>query len=144
MQTCFYPLIGIAGLNEIGEPVKEWAVADEEGRQIGFGFSTHNNMEDCLVAAAKTNWIDASMFTYNFRLMHTQKMKDAVSACVNTGIGLVAMKTQGGGPVKTDSEAELQAAGNSSRIGASPTSRPSSRPCGRILTLPASAPRCPI
>jgi len=38
-------------------------------------------------------------------------MKDAVAACVNTGIGLVAMKTQGGGPVKTDSEAELQVAG---------------------------------
>ena len=51
------------------------------------------------------------MFSYNFRLMHTQKMKEAVAACVNAGIGLVAMKTQGGGPVKTDSEAELQVAG---------------------------------
>jgi len=76
-----------------------------------FGFSTHTNMEDCLLAAAKTDWIDAIMFSYNFRLMQTQKMKDSLAACANTGIGLVAMKTQGGGPVKTDSEAELQVAG---------------------------------
>jgi len=103
---------GIAGLNEMGEPVKEWALQMKKaGKMKFFGFSTHNNMEDCLLAAAKTNWIDAIMFTYNFRLMHAQKMKDAVSACVTAGIGLVAMKTQGGGPVKTDSEAELQAAG---------------------------------
>ena len=103
---------GIAGLNEIGEPVKEWASQMKKaGKMKFFGFSTHNNMEDCLLAAAKPNWIDAIMFTYNFRLMHTQKMKDAVAACVNAGIGLVAMKTQGGGPVKTDSEAELQVAG---------------------------------
>ncbi len=38
-------------------------------------------------------------------------MKEAVAACVDKGIGLVAMKTQGGGQVKTDSEAELQMAG---------------------------------
>ena len=102
----------IAGLNEIGEPVKEWALQMKKaGKMKFFGFSTHNNMEDCLLAAAKTNWIDAIMFTYNFRLMHTQKMKDAVVACVAAGIGLVAMKTQGGGPVKTDSEAKLQVAG---------------------------------
>jgi len=31
--------------------------------------------------------------------MHTPKMKEAVAACVDKGIGLVAMKTQGGGQV---------------------------------------------
>ena len=43
--------------------------------------------------------------------MQTQKMKDAISTCAGKGIGMVAMKSQGGGPVKTDSEAELQMAG---------------------------------
>jgi uncharacterized protein len=43
--------------------------------------------------------------------MDAPKMKEAVAACVASGAGLVAMKTQGGGPVKTDSEAELQMAG---------------------------------
>ena len=103
---------GISDFKEIGDPVKEWASQMKKaGKFKFFGFSTHTNMEDCLLAAAKTDWIDTIMFSYNFRLMQTQKMKDAVSACAGTGIGMVAMKTQGGGPIKTDSEAELQMAG---------------------------------
>jgi len=74
-----------------------------------FGFSTHTNMEDCLLGAAKLNWIDEIMFSYNFRLMNSPKMKEALAACVDTGIGLVAMKTQASGPAKAESETELQA-----------------------------------
>ena len=103
---------GIGALSDIGEPIREWASQMKKaGKMKFFGFSTHTNMEDCLLAAAKVNWIDAIMFTYNFRLMHTPKMKEAVAACVGAGIGLVAMKTQGGGPVKAESEAELQMVG---------------------------------
>ena len=38
-------------------------------------------------------------------------MKRAVDACVKAGIGMTAMKTQGGGQVKTDTETELKLAG---------------------------------
>jgi predicted aldo/keto reductase-like oxidoreductase len=38
-------------------------------------------------------------------------MQEAMNACAKAGIGLIAMKTMGGGPVKTDSEAELKMAG---------------------------------
>jgi hypothetical protein len=38
-------------------------------------------------------------------------MRRAVDACVRAGIGLTAMKTQGGGQVQTDSETELELAG---------------------------------
>jgi uncharacterized protein len=103
---------GIAGLNEIDGPMREWASQMKKaGKMKFFGFSTHNNMEDCLLAATKADCIDLVMFTYNFRLMQTPKMKEAVAACVDSGIGLVAFKTQGGGQVQTDSEAELQLAG---------------------------------
>jgi uncharacterized protein len=103
---------GIADIKEIGDPIKDWAAQMKKvGKLKFFGFSTHTNMEDCLMAAAKVGWIDAVMFTYNFRLMHTDKMKAAVAASVKAGVGLVAMKTQGGGQVKTDSEAEIQLAG---------------------------------
>jgi len=51
------------------------------------------------------------MMTYNFRLMHTDRMKRAVDACVKAGIGLTAMKTQGGGSVKTNTDTELKMAG---------------------------------
>ncbi|MFZ2445704.1 MAG: aldo/keto reductase [Syntrophobacteraceae bacterium] len=98
---------GAANLNDIGAPVRDWAAQMKKAGKIkSFGFSCHTNMEDCLLASAKTDWVDAVMFTYNFRLMHTPKMKEAVDACTSAGVGLIAMKSQGGGPVKSESEAE--------------------------------------
>ena len=77
-----------------------------------FGFSTHTNMADCLSGAAKLDWIDAVMFTYNFRVMADPKLKAAMDACEKSGVGLVAMKSQAGGPgaPKIASEAKLEMA----------------------------------
>jgi predicted aldo/keto reductase-like oxidoreductase len=47
-----------------------------------------------MMEAAELGWIDGIMMSYNYRLMHTDKMKKAVDACVKAGIGLTAMKTQ--------------------------------------------------
>jgi hypothetical protein len=68
-------------------------------------------MEECLLEAAGLGWIDGIMMTYNYRLMQKDRMKRAVDACVEAGIGLTAMKTQGGGQVKTNTETELKLAG---------------------------------
>jgi predicted aldo/keto reductase-like oxidoreductase len=68
-------------------------------------------MEECMVEAAKLGWIDGIMMTYNYRLMHSSRMKEAVAACVDAGIGLTAMKTQGGGSVRTNTPTELKLAG---------------------------------
>ena len=68
-------------------------------------------MEKCLLEGAKLGWIDGIMMTYNYRLMHTDEMRRAVDACVKAGIGLTAMKTQGGGQVRSDSQTELDLAG---------------------------------
>jgi predicted aldo/keto reductase-like oxidoreductase len=54
-------------------------------------------MEACLQDATKLGWIDGIMLTYNFRVMYTDAMKKAVDACVRSGIGLTAMKTQATG-----------------------------------------------
>ncbi len=90
------------------DKVRAWAEKQKAAGKIRlFGFSTHSNMEKCLSSAAGFDWIDGIMMTYNFRLMHTQKMKDAVNACVDAGIGLTAMKTQGGGQLQASSEKEL-------------------------------------
>ena len=77
------------------------------GKMRFFGFSAHSNMEEAMFAAAKQGGFDVIMITYNFRVMQTQKMKEAVAACAEAGIGLVAMKTQGFGPAQQESEAEL-------------------------------------
>ena len=80
---------------ELTDAVKTWAdKAKAAGKIRLFGFSAHKNMEDSMLAAAKLGWIDGIMMSYNYRLMVQDKMKRAVDACVEAGIGLTAMKTQ--------------------------------------------------
>jgi len=102
LQTNYVDMFYIHSIKDISEMTpafKEWgAEMKKEGKIKHFGFSTHTNMADCLAGAARLDWIDAIMFTYNFRVMNEPKMVEAVNACNKAGIGLVAMKTMGGGP----------------------------------------------
>lgn len=92
-----YLLHGLSGVaGEIDDDVRKWSdAAKSEGRIRFFGFSTHRNMADCLKEAAALGWIDGIMMTYNYRLMQDADMTSAIDACAASGIGLVAMKTQG-------------------------------------------------
>ncbi len=115
LQTDYVDLYFIHGVRRIGEltdATRAWAEeAKKAGRIRLFGFSTHSNMEACMLAAAGLGWIDGIMMKYNYRLMHEPEMKAAVKACVAAGIGLTAMKTQGGGVVTAATESELRVAG---------------------------------
>jgi predicted aldo/keto reductase-like oxidoreductase len=115
MQTDYIDLYfahGVWSADELNVLTKRWAQkAKAEGKIRFFGFSTHSNMEECLLGAAGLGWIDGIMMTYNYRLMHSDGMRRAVDACVKAGIGLTAMKTQGGGQVRTDTATELELAG---------------------------------
>ena len=115
MKTDYIDLYFVHALHSIDEldrNIRSWAEkAKAAGKIRLFGFSTHSNMEKCMLAAAELGWIDGIMMTYNYRLMHTDPMKRAMDACEKAGIGLTAMKTQGGGSVKTNTDAELQMAG---------------------------------
>jgi len=107
-----YFIHGVSSIYEINSNTRKWAErAKADGKIRLFGFSTHSNMENCLMEASKLRWIDGIMTTYNFRLMHTPRMKAVVAACQNAGIGLTAMKTQGGGQVRTHTKTELDLAG---------------------------------
>ena len=80
---------------ELTQEVKTWAEkAKSQGKINFFGFSSHKNMENCMLDAAKLGWVDGIMMSYNYRLMVKDEMKKAVDACVRAGIGLTAMKTQ--------------------------------------------------
>ncbi|MGD9326126.1 MAG: aldo/keto reductase [Desulfobacterales bacterium] len=117
MNTSFadlYFLHGISNPNEADKKIEAWAEKTKsQGKIRLFGFSTHSNMEDCLLGAAKLGWIDGIMLTYNFRVMHSDKMKKAVDDCYRAGIGLTAMKTQStgwgskGGPLNDKERALL-------------------------------------
>ena len=107
-----YFLHSVRTPDALTDDIKSWADKQKAAGKIRlFGFSTHANMEACLLGASKLGWIDAIMLTYNYRLMHTDDMRRAVDACATAGIGLTAMKAQGGGQVKTDSKNELALAG---------------------------------
>jgi predicted aldo/keto reductase-like oxidoreductase len=116
LQTDYVDLFyihSIKGIDDMTPEFKAWAAEMKKAGKIKFfGFSTHTNMADCLLGASKLDWIDAVMLTYNFRVMNDPKMKQAVNACTQAGIGLVAMKTMGGGPgmPSTSSPAELKIA----------------------------------
>jgi predicted aldo/keto reductase-like oxidoreductase len=115
MKTDYIDLFfvhSVRNISDLDDKTRIWADKKKaQGKIRFFGFSTHSNMESCMLGASKLGWIDGIMMRYNYRLMHTDEMKKAVEACTKAGIGLTAMKTQGGGQVKTDSDTELKLAG---------------------------------
>ncbi|MFZ0034181.1 MAG: aldo/keto reductase [Sedimentisphaerales bacterium] len=79
--------------SQLSEQMQKWAESAKKRKLIRLlGFSTHTNMGKCLMAASKLNWIDAIMTSYNVALMQKPQMQEAVQACHEAGIGLIAMK----------------------------------------------------
>lgn len=86
---------GLSDPSRLDDELKQWVKSAKKRKLIRwFGFPSHQNIVQCLNAAAKLEWIDAVMFVYNFRLMQDAKMRAAIDACHKAGIALVAMKTQ--------------------------------------------------
>jgi predicted aldo/keto reductase-like oxidoreductase len=114
LQTDHVDLFFIHAITDIDQmtpAIRDWGKEMKKAGKIKFfGFSTHTNMADCLLGAAQRDWIDAVMLTYNFRVMHNPKLVEAVNACAQAGVGMVAMKTQGGGPgpAQAATQAELK------------------------------------
>ncbi|MGO9569256.1 MAG: aldo/keto reductase [Desulfomonilaceae bacterium] len=66
-----------------------------EGKARFTGFSSHTDMGPLLREAAKSNFHDVALVSYNFT--HSNELKEAVASAASSGIGVVAMKTQAGG-----------------------------------------------
>ncbi len=67
----------------------------KEGKTRFTGFSSHTDMAPLLREAAKSNFHDVALVSYNFT--HAKELKEAVASAAKSGIGVVAMKTQAGG-----------------------------------------------
>jgi len=66
----YYGVHGLSSPSRLTNELKEWVrSAKKRGLIRFFGFSTHKNIDQNLVAAARLGWIDAIMTAYNFRLM---------------------------------------------------------------------------
>jgi aryl-alcohol dehydrogenase-like predicted oxidoreductase len=74
----------------------------KEGKTRFAGFSTHRNMAALLREAAKSNFHDVALVSYNFT--HSKDLKEAIALAAQSGIGIVAMKTQAGGYKKAKME----------------------------------------
>jgi len=74
----------------------------KEGKTRFAGFSSHRNMASLLREAAKSNFHDVALVSYNFT--HSKELKEAVALAAQAGIGIVAMKTQAGGYKKSRME----------------------------------------
>ena len=92
----YYAPHGADDPSQFTDELRRWAEGAKKRKLIRFfGFSTHKNMAKCLAGAAKLDWIDMVMPSYNFRVMQDPEMRDAVEACHEAKIGVVAMKTTG-------------------------------------------------
>ena len=67
----------------------------KEGKVRFTGFSAHGHMARLLREAAKSNLHDVALVSYNFT--HSKDLKEAVALAAQSGIGIIAMKTQAGG-----------------------------------------------
>ncbi len=67
----------------------------KEGKVRFTGFASHRQMALLLREAAKSNFHDVAMVSYNFT--HSKDLKEAIALAAKSGIGVIAMKTQAGG-----------------------------------------------
>ena len=72
----------------------------KEGKARFTGFSCHTGMASLLKAAAKAKCHDVALVSYNFT--HSSGLKEAIALAADSGIGVVAMKTQAGGYKASD------------------------------------------
>ncbi len=86
------PPTGAAAMNE--EMLNGLRKAKEQGKARFVGISTHSNQVELLETAVDSNFYDVVLVAYNFHLEET--VQPAIAKAAESGIGIVAMKTQAG------------------------------------------------
>ena len=67
------------------------------GKVKAIGVSTHANMAVVLNEAARSGQWDVVLTSFNFTMADDAEMMSAIKAAADSGIGIIAMKTQAGG-----------------------------------------------
>ncbi len=77
-----------------------------------FGWSCHQgNVAELLELAAKTPWVDAVMFRYNFQQYGNEALNRAIDTAAKAKVGLIAMKTQASAVSFADRTAKFEQSG---------------------------------
>jgi hypothetical protein len=83
--------------------------AKKEGKVRHAGITTHRNEPEVIDAAVDSKFYEVVQIAYNHRQKHGPKIREALARAGSAGLGVVTMKTLGGGE-KSLSKTEAQAA----------------------------------
>jgi predicted aldo/keto reductase-like oxidoreductase len=100
LETSYVDLYYLHAVNDTGvfTPALKRTVdrLKKSGKMRHFGFSCHHgNVAELLHVAANVHWVESVMFRYNFRQYGNRELNLAIDAAHASGVGLIAMKTQG-------------------------------------------------
>lgn len=90
------------------EPLMEALVkAKQQGKTRFIGVSTHSDEPNIIRAAVDAGVYDVVLTTYNFAQEHREEVKQAIAYAAKKGVGIIAMKTQGGRRLQEKGEIEI-------------------------------------
>ena len=90
------------------EPMVEVFVkAKESGRARFIGITTHANEPETIRSAADAGPWDVVLTSYNFLQEQKEEVKKAIRYAVKKGLGVIAMKTQGGVKLNREKKVEV-------------------------------------
>ncbi len=91
LHSCYSPAMATY------EPLMSALVkAKEQGKARFIGVSTHSDEPNVIRAAVDTGIYDVVLTSYNYLQDHKDAVGDAIAYAAGKGVGVVAMKTQGG------------------------------------------------
>jgi predicted aldo/keto reductase-like oxidoreductase len=84
-----------------------FAKAKESGKARFIGITTHSNEPETIRAAADAGIWDVILTSYNFMQKDKEEVKKAVEYSAQKGLGVIAMKTQGGVKLNREKTVEV-------------------------------------
>ncbi|UCC40946.1 MAG: aldo/keto reductase [Candidatus Aminicenantes bacterium] len=102
LHSCYSPQMAVY------EPLMNALVkAKKQGKARFIGVTTHSNEPDVIRASVDAGVYDVVLAAYNFAQNHRDKVKKAIKYAASKGVGVVAMKTQGGRSMQERGEIEI-------------------------------------
>lgn len=83
------------------------AKVKQEGKARFIGISTHRDEPNVIRAAVDSGAYDVVLTAYNYLQDHRDAVKEAIAHAARQGVGVIAMKTQGGVRLNRESPAEV-------------------------------------
>jgi predicted aldo/keto reductase-like oxidoreductase len=102
IHSCYSPQMALY------EPLMNALVkVKKQGKARFIGTSTHTDVANVIRATADAEIYDVVLAAYNYVLEEKEEIKKAIAYAANKGVGVVAMKTQGGRRLQQDPDTEI-------------------------------------